>query len=215
MIRRSGFCAGSTTSRSAINTSPASTSNVCSTAGRSSGCWSARRPGRRTMCWRCGMTDPFDDPPPDRDASLGESRDWLLERVDHGAKCPLCQQFTKVYRRKLTGQTIVVLITMFRKHAQTWCYLPEMGLSRGDEAKARYWGLIEPYPDAMREDGSKRVGVWRLTDKGVAFLQGRMRVPKYAKIYDGRCLGLDHTELVDVRDCLGTKFNYEELMGGY
>ena len=58
-----------------------------------------------------------------------------------------------------------------------------------------------------------RAGWWRLTEQGSAFVQGLMKVQKYAKIYDSRLLKLDG-ELVTIRDVLGSRFNYDELMRG-
>lgn len=148
------------------------------------------------------------------DMPLREVKQRLLSRLDEGTKCPACNQFAKVYRRKITAPMAKVLIAMWRAAGWDFIHLPSLGLSRGDEAKARYWGLIEEYPDGEREDGSTRVGVWRLTSKGVSFVHNRLRVPKYALIYDGKCLYLDDDETVSISDALGTKFNYRELMEG-
>jgi hypothetical protein len=152
--------------------------------------------------------------------TLSEARGWLRERVDDGAHCPCCTQFAKVYRRKLNSAMAYALILMYRHGGDEdgWCYVPDLLIRRtnrgGDEAKARYWGLIEEPPDAMREDGSTRVGTWRLTADGAAFVRGELKVAKYARVYDGRCLGLDDAQLVDITDALGKRFNYRELMAG-
>src|SRR5262245_9685330 len=147
------------------------------------------------------------------DWTLGQARDWLREHVDDGAPCPLCGQYAKVYRRKLTAHTAVLLIAMYRKAGSNWVHWPSLGLGHADEAKARYWGLIEAKPDEIREDGSSRTGWWRLTALGVAFVCNRITIAKYARIYDGRCLGL-RGEHVTIGDVLGTKFNYDHLMDG-
>lgn len=145
---------------------------------------------------------------------LDEARRWLRQQADEGAKCPCCNQFTKVYRRKITSQTARAMVLMWREAGNDYVYMPTLlGRKQADETKARYWGLIEEAPE-VRDDGSSRVGVWRLTPKGVAFVRGMTRVPKYARIYDGRCLGFDDTELVDIYDALGTRFNYSDLMAG-
>lgn len=146
--------------------------------------------------------------------SLAAAREWLRDRVDKGAKCPCCGQFAKVYRRKITSPMARVLIAMYRHDPTGWVYLPELGLSRGDEAKMRYWGLVEPMPDSVRKDGSSRVGIWRLTALGRLWVQNSARVPKYVRIYDGRCLGFDDSEMASIVDALGTRFNYSELMEG-
>lgn len=74
-----------------------------------------------------------------------------------------------------------------------------------------HWGLIEEEP-IVRPDGG-RAGWWRITPFGQQFVLGNSTVPKYARLYDGRCLGLEGVP-VTIRDCLGTKFNYADLMAG-
>jgi hypothetical protein len=46
----------------------------------------------------------------------------------------------------------------------------------------------------------------------MAFVLGESTVPKYAYVYDGRLLKLDGGEYVTIRDALGTKFHYRDLM---
>lgn len=150
---------------------------------------------------------------PAADWTLEEVREWLRDRVDDGAKCPCCTQFAKVYRRKITVQAARVLIRMYHAAGTDWVNLPDLIERKGaDEAKPRYWGLLEAM-EGTRPDGSSRVGWWRLTPEGVAFVRDELRVPKYARIYDGRCLSLEG-DPVGIRDALGTKFRYDELMAG-
>lgn len=147
------------------------------------------------------------------DVPLAAARDWLRTRaLDGGAHCPCCTQYAKVYRRKLTSATGRALCELWRAAGQRFAYLPDVVSVRADEAKARYWGLIESRGE-YRDDGSPRSGFWRLTDDGVGFVSHRYRVPAYALIYDGRCLGLEG-EPVGIDDVLGSRFDYGELMGG-
>lgn len=146
-----------------------------------------------------------------------------LESVmyDDGAACPCCTQWVKVYRRKITAGMARVLIAMYRASGTDWCDVPALAMSMpgpkrstgGDEAKARYWGLIEPMPDARRSDGSTRTGWWRLTAAGESYVNGTLAVQKYALIFDGRCLDLDGpTETIEA--AVSTQFNYADLMAG-
>jgi hypothetical protein len=149
----------------------------------------------------------FDDQTP-----LGEAREWLRERADDGASCPCCTQFAKVYRRKIHATMARELILVYR-HAGLGVFdLPPLVPNSGDLPKTRFWGLLARV-DGVREDGSRRVGLWRVTDAGQQFVLMRLAVPKYARIYDGRCLGLVGAP-VTIRDCLGSRFNYDELMRG-
>lgn len=75
--------------------------------------------------------------------------------------------------------------------------------------KARYWGLLEESPQ-RRADGG-RAGWWKLTPKGVDFIEGRITLPKYAVVYDGKLLELEGDQ-VGIAQALSKKFNYAELM---
>jgi len=149
------------------------------------------------------------------DMPLGDAREWLRERVEHGARCPLCTQYAKVYERKLNSRMARQLITFWRKcgSGPDFHYAPDVldGDGTGDFAKLVYWELIEPL-EGERDDGSTRVGWWRVTDDGAQFVLGRVVVPKHARVYDSQCLKVTG-ELVGIRDCLGERFNYRELMG--
>jgi hypothetical protein len=157
--------------------------------------------------------------------TLAEAREQLARRLDEGDACPCCDQFAKVYERRLTAPTGRVLIAMGHARHNAidgWIDVPALAASMtnrssrstgGDEAKARYWGLIEAMPNVARDDGSTRTGWWRLTPLGVAFIENRACVAKVARIYNGQLLSLDDSEQVSIVDVLGAKFHYGELMG--
>lgn len=144
--------------------------------------------------------------------TLGEARSWLRERaLKQGSPCPCCSQMTKVYRRSMHAAMGQALITMHRTGGTDWVYLPSIGGRGGDASKLRYWGLIEE-EQTLRPDGG-RAGYWRVTRKGSAFVRGEVTVPRYAHVYDGRCIRLDGP-MVDIRDVLAKRFNYDALMRG-
>lgn len=148
--------------------------------------------------------------------TLAEVRDLFRPVVENGGDyCPLCTQFAKVYKRSINSSMARDLIMMYRDSGKDWCHLPTVRAkqkSRGnrEESKLRYWGLVREDPEAIREDGG-RAGWWQVTDKGELWVQGKIRVPKYALVYDSRCLGLKG-EPVDIQTALGRRFNLEELM---
>lgn len=144
--------------------------------------------------------------------SLAEAQGWLRERVDDGAACPCCTQYAKVYRRKINAGQAQPLIRMWRLCGTQWCHIPTELASRGhEESKLAYWGILEEELK-LRDDGG-RAGWWRITELGRRFVLDEVRLPKYARIYDGRCLGLAG-EPQGIRDALGVKFNYSDLMVG-
>lgn len=158
---------------------------------------------------------PFHD-----DMTIREARDILRELAEKGHTCPCCTQFVKVYKRPIPNATARVMIALFRQgEGRNYIFLPAvLDTMKGTPHQGGYgtlgqfWGLMEQMP-GEREDGSNRVGWWRLTDLGRRFVRLEARVPKYARIYNGRCLG--HAgEQVTIRDALGSKFDYAELMAG-
>lgn len=148
-------------------------------------------------------------PPFTGNMTLDEAQERLRELVTDGHKCPLCTQFAKVYRRKIHAGMAALLIRMYRNAGLGWVYLPDVRQDSRDGTGLAWWGLIEE-EKALRPDGG-RVGWWKVTLLGEEFALNQQTVPKYANIYDGRCLGHEGAE-VTIRDCLGTKFNYDELM---
>lgn len=166
------------------------------------------------------MTEPANGestPPPGLNATIGEAREWLeTVMYDDGDECPCCTQFVKVYRRKISALGAASLCLIAREHGTEWVDLPAVAgrLHRraggGDEAKLRYWGLIEPQPGAL--PASTRTGIWRLTQDGIAFARGQLAVQKYARVFNGFCLDLVGPKIL-VTDALGEHFDYRELMG--
>ena len=143
---------------------------------------------------------------------LVEARAWLRERIEEGARCPCCTQFAKVYKRRITASSAAALIRLYRAAGTEFAHWPTVNRGfRADECKMEYWGLVEE-ASIPREDGG-RAGWWRVTDAGADWVTGRSSVPKYARIFDSKCLGLVGAD-VTIRDALGVKFNYNELMNG-
>lgn len=143
--------------------------------------------------------------------TLADARAELRKLVRDGAECPCCTQFAKVYRFAFNGAMAVGLIRMYRTGGQEWVHVPDLRLPGGHMLKARYWGLIEKPPELVRDDGSKRVGIWRMTDAGAAFVNDRARILSHAVIYNNRCLRLVGDPMT-IRQLLGKRFDYGELM---
>ncbi|WP_037065874.1 hypothetical protein [Pseudonocardia acaciae] len=149
-------------------------------------------------------------------APLGQAREWLRQHaVGKGAACPCCQQRAQVYHRGIHAGMARALVVMYREHGTEWqnktVTLRGLGSGARDESLLRYWGLLEE-DQRPREDGG-RAGWWRVTPLGRAFVLGEATVPKYARVYDGRCLGLDG-EAVSIVQCLGKRFNLLALLEG-
>lgn len=130
-----------------------------------------------------------------------------------GEHCPVCGQFAKVYKRKIYATMARDMILLWQKSGTDWAYLPDVVPERGGNlVKMRYWGFLEK---RTNEDGSAKVGWWRVTEKGEAWIRGETTVPKFALIYNGKCLGLlpgPQSDSVSVTDALAARFSYKALM---
>lgn len=148
----------------------------------------------------------------DDDMSVAEARALLRDQAKgKGADCPVCRRFTKVYKRSIHTAMARGLITIWNTVRRTPFHMPTvLGINGGDTAKLTYWGLLYDEGE-QREDGG-RAGWWHVTDQGAAFAVGQLAVPKYALVYHSRCLGLDGPA-VTIRDCLGDRFDLDELLG--
>lgn len=147
-----------------------------------------------------------------RDLNLAEIQDVLRDLLDDGASCPCCGQLAKIYKRRVNSGMARSLITMWRRAGTEWAYIPEViGAKSREEGKLAYWGLLEEATD-KRDDGG-RAGWWRITTQGKQFVHNLIKIPRYARIYDGHLLGFTG-EYVTIYDALGAKFDYELLMRG-
>jgi len=158
----------------------------------------------------------------DTGMSLAEASLWLKANIKHGAVCPCCDQLARRYQRKLTSSMAAALILIRRAfRTQTdWLHVPEYltavaaqgAITRGgDWAKLTHWQLLEPKIDEIRKDGSRRIGLYKITERGIAFVERRIEVPKYAYIYAQHLLAMSEvTTTIDA--ALRDRFNYAELL---
>jgi hypothetical protein len=154
-------------------------------------------------------------------ATLNDAKVWLRGEVkEEGAPCPCCGQLAKVYRRALNASMAYVLMLIYRHHPEGSVHiqkllstlkLPSAVAASGDYAKLRYWGFLEQQ-SGEREDGSSRNGYWQITEAGKRFVLGESKTASHAVIYNDKLLRLDNSDQVDIREVLGKKFRYDELM---
>ena len=149
--------------------------------------------------------------------TIQEAKTHLRENFDKGTGCPCCGQFVKRYRRSIYGTMARMLIAFYRLKHPGFMHVNDVirltGLADyrcGDWAKLVYWGLIEEKSKGKNED-KRTSGYWRITDRGKEFVEGALTVPKYIYLYNQKYMGNDGPE-VHIRDCIGKKFSYEELM---
>jgi hypothetical protein len=159
------------------------------------------------------------------ETTLNSAREWVRQNIDDGVRCPCCDQFAKVYRRTMTSAMARALIEMWKIYKDAgdireWIHVPSSLGPRfsaargGDFAKMRYWGLVEEATGNVlspTETDSPHAGYWRITDTGIAFVEGRVTVPKHIFLYDGELIKLS-VEPLGVDEALKERFSYTDLM---
>ena len=155
------------------------------------------------------------------DMTLGEARQLLRDNWEKGVDCPCCTRLVKLYHYKINSGQARALITLYKltnqqKPKDGWIHVPqEFAKLKLDAHGMSYhrtalWGLIEQQP--VNDDPNKNSsGYWRITEKGKSFVNGRIKVLQSAYVFEGRVMKTGGNP-VDIRDALGKKFSYEELM---
>ena len=129
--------------------------------------------------------------------------------------CPCCGRYSQIYHRHIHSGIASQLIKLYMLggygghfvHASD--LIPAGQASSGDLSKAKYWGLLDKMPH--EEGQTKSSGYWSLSPFGVEFVKGSRSIPKTAIVFDDVVIKYSD-ELVDIKDCLGVKFDYLELM---
>lgn len=156
-----------------------------------------------------------------KDQTIEEARTYLNEHINEGIKCPCCNQHAKIYTRALTSAMAYGLILLYKavgpgkEYIHIEDYFKKLDIPssiRGDFPKLRFWGLIQPLA-AKKEDGNPNSGMYKITTDGILFVQNLLRMPAAARIYNNELLGFGgEGKVIDIRQALKNKFNYEELM---
>lgn len=147
-------------------------------------------------------------------STVQETKDFLRQNYEKGCTCPSCGQFVKLYKRKLNSSMARALIILFNlSKTQEWIHSREITKNvniTGDFAKMAYWKLIEEKKKEGGED-KRTSGIWKITERGRQFVRGQIRIPAYVFIYNAKLQGFSD-DTATIRDCLGKKFSYSELM---
>ena len=165
-------------------------------------------------------------------ATLEEAQDHLESRLLTGAKCPCCNQFARVYKRKLNVSMARFLIWLVRSEAKTlsvmasvnrtqqgtyktsdrqnlWTDIRKCEVRGGDYAKLVHWGLARA---KVNDDTKKRTsGFWQTTKLGRRFAYREVSLPSHVFLYDSQVIGYFDTRIT-IDQALGERFDYRELM---
>lgn len=152
--------------------------------------------------------------------TTGQPRPIYITPTIKGKTCPTCGQYIKLYPRLIhyTMARCLILLAKFQNGKDVFIHLPSETTKRGINysntsfALARYWGLIVQQEN---DNKTKRCsGMWKITKKGLDFIDDKIRLPKYIYLYNNELY--NYTDLknrtVNIKEALKNKFDYSELM---
>lgn len=153
--------------------------------------------------------------------SLRQARRALRSGLEAGTRCPCCDKFAKRYKRRLGGAIVrslawLVLASdkLSKADEHGWVDVPRIGprwIVRGQpHPKLVLWGFAERRE--VEDDSSKKCsGMWRPTDLGRRFVEGRTDAPAWVFEYLSEVESIS-AERVGFRDVLDVPFDYRALM---
>lgn len=152
------------------------------------------------------------------DSTISEARRYLKQNVEKGVDCPCCNQFAKVYKRRINVVMSRTLIRLYHLYQQNPLYHHVKEIVSGisdtgtnDFSKLLYWGLIEEKVKDPTNTKTRTSGYWRISQKGIDFVLNKISVPSYCYVYNGEAYQFSD-EYTNIEKTLDKKFNYVNLM---
>jgi len=148
--------------------------------------------------------------------TLKGAKAYVKANFKHGVVCPCCEQYVKLYQRKLNSGMAMALIRIYKKSPTDWLevkdFFRQYRYHNGhDWTLLRHWGLLVEKIQTERKGKQKCSGIWKITQKGIDFILGKTTVPKFLLMYNQIGYGLMGADIT-ILDALTSKFNYDELM---
>lgn len=132
-----------------------------------------------------------------------------------GYKCECCGLYVREYVRTFNCNMGLALVLLMKTNTLTFVHLENFmqqhGYKRcGDASYLVHYGFFEKLNE-KRKDNSPRNGYYRITGRGLAFASNKITAQGRFIIFNNECNGFEGKD-VNIKDVLGKKFNYEQLM---
>lgn len=136
------------------------------------------------------------------------------------SKCPLCKQNITINRDKQTdssSKNILNLYYLTKKYPEVeWFSSQRFCKGRngaGRFAALRYHNfIIEKTPDDENTNNGqkKNSGMWKLTELGIEYCEGKIKIPRYVLTQNRKFIGTDGP-LMSINEFLKEPFDYREI----
>lgn len=139
--------------------------------------------------------------------TVAEAHRQLWDQLNKGSLCPVCLRHARRYRRAFHKEMAVFLVQLVRRYldlgaGRRFVFIRELPdyqkapKSSSDGAYLPHWLLIK----------RGEPGYYMPTERGVEFVRGRIRVPKYAWIFGNHAHHFSD-ETIGITEALSTEIN--------
>lgn len=125
--------------------------------------------------------------------------------------CPVCGQEVRTWKKPMISTAVASLIRLVAMYRGRALHHDEFTVLLKDRnfSQLKLWGLV--VPEANDDPAKRSSGKWHPTEKGIEFATERNVVPKYVITRANRVVGFEGPA-IGVREALGSRFNYRELI---
>lgn len=147
-------------------------------------------------------------------------REDVLRAVEDGdtVTCPCCQQGAAPWPRTMYVSVVKALIRLYRlskgRHGTYFHVQKDLQSNAGGDFSKLTLGHGLTRVKNTRTADENALGMYCLTAKGKLFVEKKISLPKYIVFYNGEIVGRPTQPKVNIEDCLGKKFSYQELLHG-
>lgn len=142
-----------------------------------------------------------------------------FEKIMNGdkVKCVVCEQNSKVYKRKLNANMCKFLWSLnaskdlnrsIGRKDGDWVHYKDLKFTSRDYSYVTHWGLA--IMKTNNDDSKRTSGYWKITDLGSDFVENETRVPKYCYIYNGRFVSKSN-ETITFNEATKDKWDWREV----
>jgi len=158
--------------------------------------------------------------------TLEEARTQVMASLDEGSQCPCCDQYARMYKRRLPPAAIKGLLGLYslaREDGHDYYHIKdiyETSYAKDVLNIGSIFGLCAHFGlmiSEVREKDEDNLGepvtcsgMWKITELGIDFIEGRKGIHKYILMYNGEVLGRSET-FVNIDEALNHPFNYAEI----
>lgn len=150
--------------------------------------------------------------------NIEQAKEHWKDVIAHdGGQCPVCNRWGKIYKRNINATMAASLMWLAsEKQENGWVDVPKRApkwlLASNQLSTLKWWNLVERCPSEEKSK-TKFSGLWRPTEKGIAFALGFIKIPKSVYTYNDWVEDYGQDEIY-IHDCFAEYFDYQEVMAG-